>query len=72
MAQTRSTIPEPIQQWIDLTNNLIVVAAAWAAGDPEHQYPEAAGNLTRVMVLNAAFQAALTTAAAAQARNPGG
>ena len=57
-------IPEPIQQWLDLTNMLMQVAEAWAAGDPDQQSPSAQANLVRLRIRNTAFASVLASAAA--------
>jgi len=57
-------IPEPIQQWLDLTSMLMQVAEAWAAGDPDQQSPDAQANLVRLRIRNTAFASVLASAAA--------
>jgi len=57
-------IPEPIQQWLDLTNLLMAVAEAWAAGDPDQQSPDALANMTRITIRNTALASVLASARA--------
>ena len=58
--------PDPIQQWIELTQVLIGAASGWAAGDPDQESATAGADIRRIMVMNSALQSALVTAQAAR------
>jgi hypothetical protein len=60
MAET----PELIQHWLDNTSLLMLVAEAWAAGDPDQQSADALANLTRIQIRNTALASVLASARA--------